>query len=56
VTLTSGTAGNSVLNNYAGLGKDGQPLPNGGHPIVNAGHSNLVLGNRTAAPGVPVTG
>jgi parallel beta-helix repeat protein len=56
VTLTSGTAGNSVLNNYIGLGKDGQPLPNGGLPVVNAGHGNLVLGNRTATAGVPVTG
>jgi Right handed beta helix region len=56
VTLGRGTAGNSVLNNYIGLGKHGGYLPNGGLPIVNAGHGNIISGNREAAVSLPVTG
>jgi parallel beta-helix repeat protein len=46
VTLSSGTRGNFVLNNYIGLDRFGRYLRNSGRPIVNAGHHNTILGNR----------
>ena len=45
VTLSRGTFGNSVVNNYIGLDRFGRYLPNSGRPIVNTGHRNTILGN-----------
>ncbi len=45
VTLSSGTFGNSVINNYIGLDRFGRYLRNGGRPIVNTGHHNTIRGN-----------
>ena len=46
VTLSSGTLGNSVINNYIGLDRFGRYLRNSGRPIVNTGHHNTIRGNR----------
>ena len=45
VTLSSGTLGNSVINNYIGLDRFGRYLRNSGRPIVNTGHHNTIRGN-----------
>ena len=45
VTLSSGTFGNFVLNNYIGLDRFGRYLRNSGRPIVNTGHHNTIRGN-----------
>ena len=47
VTLSGGTFGNCVLNNYVGLDRFGRYLPNSGRPIVNAGRYNRIAGNRS---------
>jgi parallel beta-helix repeat protein len=47
VTLSRGTHGNFVVNNYIGLDRFGRYLPNSGRPIVNTGHRNTILGNRS---------
>ncbi|MGO9503653.1 MAG: hypothetical protein ACLPUO_19260 [Streptosporangiaceae bacterium] len=49
VTLRAGTRRNTVIGNYIGLNRLGQPLPSTGRPIVNAGRRNIVRGNRTRA-------
>jgi hypothetical protein len=46
VTLTAGTHGNQVLNNYIGLNRLGRRLPNTGGPLLNRGTRNTILGNR----------
>ena len=61
VTLTSDTRQNSVINNYIGLNRFAQDLPNSGPPVVNTGHNNTIAGNSPtqacrAALYVPVTG
>jgi hypothetical protein len=66
VTLSSGTSGNLVMDNYIGLDRFGRCLPNTGGPLVNTGHDNRIVGNRFclfgqfgigSEPGfVPVTG
>ena len=58
VTLSSGTVGNFVINNYIGLDRFGRYLRNSGRPIVNIGHHNTILGNwsrpiRAEAPDPP---
>ena len=45
MTLSRGTLGNVVMNNYIGLDRFGRYLPNSGRPIVNTGHRNTILGN-----------
>ena len=45
VTLSGGTLGNSVINNYIGLDRFGRYLPNSGRPIVNTGRHNTIRGN-----------
>ena len=45
VTLSNGTLGNSVINNYIGLDRFGRYLRNSGRPIVNTGHHNTIRGN-----------
>jgi parallel beta-helix repeat protein len=47
VTLGSGTAGNSVINNYIGLNRLDQYLRNSGRAVANAGHHNTIRGNWT---------
>jgi hypothetical protein len=47
VTLTSGTVGNSVINNYIGLNRLNQYLRNSGPPVINAGRDNTIRGNWT---------
>jgi parallel beta-helix repeat protein len=47
VTLSSGTLGNFVVNNYIGLDRFGRYLRNSGRPIVNTGHHNTITGNRS---------
>jgi len=47
VTLSSGTLGNFVVNNYIGLDRFGRYLRNSGRPIVNTGHHNTIIGNRS---------
>jgi len=47
VTLSSGTRGNFVMNNYIGLDRFGRYLGNSGRPIVNTGHNNTISGNRS---------
>ncbi len=57
VTLSSGTLGNFVINNYIGLDRFGRFLRNSGPPIVNTGHDNTISGNQSQPGGfVPVTG
>jgi hypothetical protein len=60
VTLTSNTRQNSVINNYIGLNRFAQALPNSGPPVVNTGHNTIAGNNQTqacrAAAYVPVTG
>lgn len=59
VTLTSGTSGNLVMDNYIGLDRFGRCLRNSDGPVVNTGRHNRILGNRFCAiqhHGVPVTG
>jgi parallel beta-helix repeat protein len=47
VTLSSGTFGNFVVNNYIGLDRFGRYLRNSGRPVVNTGHHNTIIGNRS---------
>jgi parallel beta-helix repeat protein len=47
VTLLPGTRLNRVVNNWIGLSRFLQPLPNSGRPVVNLGFRNLILANRT---------
>lgn len=47
VTLLPGTRLNRVVNNWIGLGRLLQPLPNSGRPVVNLGQLNVILANRT---------
>jgi trimeric autotransporter adhesin len=47
VTLLPGTRYNRVVNNWIGLSRLLQPLPNTGRPVVNLGYRNLILANRT---------
>jgi parallel beta-helix repeat protein len=47
VTLLPGTRLNRVVNNWIGLGRLLQPLPNSGRPVVNLGSLNVILANRT---------
>ncbi len=47
VTLSRGTRGNLVLNNYIGLDRFGRYLRNSGAPVVNTGRRNTVRGNRS---------
>jgi len=46
VTLTSGTRGNFVINNYIGLDRFGRFLRNSGRTVVNTGRQNTILGNQ----------
>ena len=46
VTLTSGTRGNFVINNYIGLDRFGRFLRNSGRAVVNTGRQNTIRGNR----------
>jgi parallel beta-helix repeat protein len=57
VTLLPGACYNSVVNNYIGLNRFGNPLPNTGQQLVNVGCRNTIAGNRIYQQGpVPVTG
>ena len=47
VTLSRGTRGNFVLNNYIGLDRFGRYLRNSGAPVVNTGRRNTVRRNRS---------
>jgi hypothetical protein len=47
VTLSSGTLGNFVVNNYIGLDRFGRYLRNTGRPLVNTGHHNTIVGNQS---------
>jgi hypothetical protein len=47
VSLSSGTLGNSVINNYIGLDRIGSYLRNSGLPVVNTGHHNTIRSNWT---------
>jgi parallel beta-helix repeat protein len=46
VTLSSGTRGNFVINNYIGLDRFGRYLRNSGRTVVNAGRQNTIQGNQ----------
>jgi parallel beta-helix repeat protein len=47
VTLLPCTRLNRVVNNWIGLSRFLQPLPNSGRPVVNLGRLNVILANRT---------
>jgi parallel beta-helix repeat protein len=47
VSLSSGTLGNFVINNYIGLDRLGRYLRNSGRPIVNTGRHNTIRGNQS---------
>jgi hypothetical protein len=55
VTLLPGACDNSVVNNYIGLNRFGDPLPNTGQQLVNLGCRNTIAGNRIYQQ-TPVTG
>ncbi len=46
VTLGPGSYFNRVINNFIGLNRFGQSLPNTGRAIVNSGHANIIRRNR----------
>jgi parallel beta-helix repeat protein len=46
VTLSSGTRGNFVINNYIGLDRFGRYLRNSGRTVVNTGRQNTIRGNQ----------
>jgi len=46
VTLSSGTRGNFVINNYIGLDRFGRYLRNSGRTVVNTGRQNTIQGNQ----------
>jgi hypothetical protein len=57
VTILPGACFNSVINNYIGLNRFGDPLPNTGQQLVNLGCRNTILDNRIYQQmTVPVTG
>jgi parallel beta-helix repeat protein len=47
VSLSSGTLGNFVIDNYIGLDRLGRYLRNSGRPVVNTGQHNTIRGNQS---------
>ena len=45
VTLSVGTSGNKVFNNYIGVSRLGKKMPNEGKPVVDRGRGNVVKSN-----------